>query len=199
MVKQYMDLTREENGFTDNGWAKESRVVPPMGTVIKFSRHDMFDSPSADSIGSAWKYWTSIFSDSVAYITELYHENQTQTDRKHQAIDVAGKQGARILAPFSAKAWTSKDERGGIIIGLVHQQQVIVYMHCDKLLYLDGQEVMAGDPIATVGTTGHTTGPHAHIVTGIVDKKGPKHLGNVRYRVIDPVEWYYRFKPTSLK
>ncbi|PWJ70004.1 MULTISPECIES: M23 family metallopeptidase [unclassified Fibrobacter] len=200
MVKQYMDVTLDENGYNANAWTKENnQIIPPAGTVIKFSRPDMFNETSADSTGSAWKYWTSIYSDSIAYLTEFYYENQTQTNRKHQAIDVAGKQGARILAPFSAKAWTSKDERGGIIIGLVHEKQVVVFMHCDKLLYLDGQEVMAGDPIATVGTSGHTTGPHAHIVTGIVDKNGTKRLGNIKYKVMDPITWYYRFKPKSLK
>lgn len=200
MVKKYADITLDENGYSANNWTKENNhIIPPAGTVIKFSRPEIFEQTSTDSTGSAWKYWTSIFSDSIAYLTEFYHENQTQTDRKHQAIDVAGRQGARILAPFSAKAWTSKDERGGIIIGLVHEKQVIVFMHCDKLLYLDGQEVMAGDPIATVGTSGHTTGPHAHIVTGVVDKNGTKRLGNIKYKVIDPITWYYRFKPKSLK
>lgn len=201
MIRQYIDATLEENGLKNMPWANGSMVIPPAGTVIKFSRPEFLENATADSdsIGAAWKYWTSIYSDSIAYITEFYHEEQTSTDRKHPAIDVAGKQGARILAPFSAKAWTSKSDRGGIIIGLVHEKMVTIFMHCDKLLYLDGQEVMAGDPIATVGTTGHTTGPHAHIVTGIVDKNGPKRFGNVRYRVVDPIQWYYTFKPKTPK
>jgi hypothetical protein len=33
-------------------------------------------------------------------------------------------------------------------------------------------------------------------VTGLIDPNGDKRIGNVKYRVIDPMKWYYRFKPT---
>lgn len=197
MVKQYIKSTLDENGYNYKLWEKNNLIYPPAGTVIKFSRPDNLSKAAADSIGAAWKYWTSIVSDSVAYLTEFYNVQNTDKMRLHNGIDLASRQGARILAPFAAKAWTSRDERGGIIIGLVREKDVILFMHCDQLLYLDGQEVMPGDPIATVGTTGHTTGPHAHIVTGLIDKKGPKRIGNVRYKVIDPIKWFYKFKPQS--
>ena len=198
MIKNYVAKTLEDNGFGVTAWEKGSLNIPPKGTTLRFSRPDEIKRPaSADTIGAAWKYWTSVISDSIAYITEFYHEVATATQRKHNGIDVASRQGARILAPFGAKAWTSRDERGGVIIALVRKEDVILFMHCDKLLYLNGQEVMPGDPIATVGTTGHTTGPHAHIVTGLVSKKGQKRIGNVRYNVIDPIKWFYKFKPTS--
>ena len=198
MIKNYVAKTLEENGFSVTSWEKGNLNIPPKGTTIRFSRPDEIKRPAAaDTIGAAWKYWTSVISDSIAYLTEFYHENATATQRKHNGIDVASRQGARILAPFGAKAWTSRDERGGVIIALVRKEDVILFMHCDKLLYLNGQEVMPGDPIATVGTTGHTTGPHAHIVTGLVSKKGKKRIGNVRYDVIDPIKWFYKFKPTS--
>lgn len=199
ILKTYVEQTLEENGFPVNSWENDKKNIPPKGTVIKFSRPDDMKSVSADSIGAAWKYWTSIFSDSISYLTEFYHETATAKERKHGGIDVASRLGSRILAPYAAKAWTSKDERGGIIIGLVREKDVLIFMHCDKLLYLDGQEVMQGDPIATVGTTGHTTGPHAHIVTGLLDKKGTKRIGKFRYNVIDPIKWFYMFKPTSMK
>ena len=198
MIKNYVSMTLEENGFGVTSWEKGNQNIPPKGTTLRFSRPDEIKRPaSADTIGAAWKFWTSVISDSIAYLTEFYHEQATATFRKHNGIDVASRQGARILAPFGAKAWTSRDERGGIIIALVRKNDVILFMHCDKLLYLNGQEVMPGDPIATVGTTGHTTGPHAHIVTGIVSKKGKKKIGNVRYDVIDPIKWFYKFKPTT--
>lgn len=197
MIAQYVDVTMDENGYPRNSWEKNKLNYPPEGTVIKFSRPEIFEQSASDSIGAAWKYWTSIVSDSVSYITEFYHASATASQRQHNGIDLASRQGARILAPFAAKAWTSRDERGGVIIGLVREKDVVIFMHCDKLLYLDGQEVMAGDPIATVGTTGHTTGPHAHIVTGVINKNGSKRIGNVKYNVIDPIEWFYTFKPTS--
>ncbi len=197
MIRQYVDVTLEENGYALSAWEKNGINTPPEGTTIKFSRPDFFNKTASDSIGAAWKYWTSIVSDSVSYLTEFYHATASANQRAHNGIDLASRQGARILAPFAAKAWTSRDERGGVIIGLVRDKDVILFMHCDKLLYLDGQEVMAGDPIATVGTTGHTTGPHAHVVTGLIDKNGNKRIGNVKYKVIDPIQWFYTFKPTG--
>ncbi len=191
MIRQYVEETMEENGYNAKAWEKNSVIIPPAETVVKFSRPDNLSRAAADSIGAAWKYWTSIVSDSVAYITEFYHAKPSANQRQHNGIDLASRQGARILAPFAAKAWTSKDERGGVIIGLVREKDVMLFMHCDQLLYLDGQEVMPGDPIATVGVTGHTTGPHAHIVTGIISKNGSKRIGNVKYNVIDPIKWFY--------
>lgn len=197
MIRQYVNVTLSENGYDADSWEKNGFNIPPAGTLVKYSRPDYLGNTASDSIGAAWKYWTSIVSDSISYLTEFYHAKPTASQRQHNGIDLASRHGARILAPFAAKAWTSKDERGGIIIGLVREKDVILFMHCDKLLYLDGQEVMAGDPIATVGVTGHTTGPHAHVVTGLIDRNGDKRIGNVRYKVIDPIQWFYLFKPSS--
>ena len=50
---------------------------------------------------------------------------------------------------------------------------------------------------STKGMTGHTTGPHAHVVTGVIDRRGNNRIGNVKYKVIDPIAWYYKFKPNT--
>ncbi|MCK9183509.1 MAG: M23 family metallopeptidase [Fibrobacteraceae bacterium] len=194
MLSSYIEETLQKNNFPEGTWFKDNIHIPPAGINLRFSPPEHISNPSYDSIAPAWKYFTGIISDSIAYLTELYHPIATATQRQHTAIDVASHSGARILAPFSGKAWTFTDERGGVVIGLVHNKRVILFMHCDQLLYLDGQEVMEGDPVATVGTTGHTTGPHVHIVTGIVNKNGTKMLGNVKYNIVNPVTWFYSGK-----
>lgn len=191
ILNSYMEETFEKNGVAPDSWKKERLHIPPQGTTLRFSIPEKISNPEYDSIAPAWKYFTRIIADSVSYVTELYHPKATAQHRLHLAWDVASRSGARILAPFSGKAWTFKDERGGTVIGIAGKKHVILFMHCDKLLYLDGQNVMQGDPVATVGTTGHTTGPHVHLVTGIVSKTGNKHLGNIRYTVVNPVTWYY--------
>lgn len=191
MVRDYVGETLSKNGFPENAWEKNRLHVPPAETTVRFSIPENLSNPAYDSIAPAWKFFMRIIGDSVAYVTELYNERPTAKMRKHEAWDVASRSGARILAPFSGKAWTFKDERGGTVIGIVGDKKVILFMHCDQLLYLDGQNVMQGDPVATVGTTGHTTGPHVHIVTGLVDKRGSRILGNVRYRIVSPLTWYY--------
>ncbi len=194
IVNAYLTETLEKNGFPADSWKKDRLHIPPQGTTLRFSIPDNFSNAEYDSIAPAWKYFTQIIADSVSYVTELYHPKATSGQRLHLAWDIASRSGARILAPFSGKAWTFKDERGGTIIGIAGKEHVILFMHCDKLLYLDGQNVMQGDPVATVGTTGHTTGPHVHVVTGVVSKKGNKRLGNIRYTVVNPITWYYSLK-----
>ncbi|MDR1760687.1 MAG: M23 family metallopeptidase [Fibrobacter sp.] len=193
MLKGYVEETLKKNDFPKNSWEKGSLNIPPENVSLRFLPSEKISNPDYDYMSPAWNFFTAIISDSVAYLTELYHETPKAVGRVHQAIDIASRPGARILAPFSGKTWTFKDERGGVVIGIVQDPYVIVFMHCDQLLYLDGQEVMAGDPVATIGMTGTTSGPHVHVVTGLVSRKGDKRIGGIRYRVVNPITWFYQF------
>src|SRR5574344_154180 len=194
MLQTYVQEVLRKNDYPATSWLKEDSLnYPPDGTELHFAPPEKINNAAYDSLAPAWRYFTGIFSDSIAYITEWYHAKATPEQRLHLGIDVASRMGARILAPFSGKAWTKTDERGGVIIGISHGKYVMLFMHCDELLYLDGQDVMQGDPLATIGVTGHTTGPHVHLVTGIADPHGDKLLGTTRYRIVNPITWYYLY------
>lgn len=193
IVKKYIAETLDKNANLGEIAEKTGIFTPDSGMTLEFYPPEFLGEPPAETAVRAWKFFTSFISDSIAYITELYHEKPSKGQRQHNGIDLAGRQGARILAPFEANAWTFEDERGGMVLALIRKDVVILFMHCDQILYLNGQKVMQGDPIATVGVTGHTTGPHTHIVTGVVRKDGEKPIANTRYSVMDPLKWYERY------
>ena len=85
----------------------------------------------------------------------------------HRGIDIAcaGVVGTDIVASQSGKVIVAKNGSLGygnhIIIDHGNGKKT-VYGHCQKLFVKQGQEVSQGDVIATVGSTGDSTGPHLH-------------------------------------
>jgi hypothetical protein len=102
MVQQYVETTLEENNYPTYSWRTDNFNIPPEGTTIKFSRPDNLGQEAADSIGAAWKYWTSIVTDSIAYLTEFYYKEATAKHRLHHGIDLASKK-ARASSPVLGK------------------------------------------------------------------------------------------------
>ncbi len=177
MIKEYLK---------SNELSLDSKINP--GDTLRL-KLPTFNNPHHKSAQGAWIYFTGLLNDSLAYITELYNVKNANM-RRHDGIDVGASSGTRILAPFSGTAWTMEDTRGGLMIAVAREKDLLVFMHCEQRFYLNGQAVMEGDPIASVGTSGHTTGPHVHITAGKITPKGERSIGNVRYSVIDPFEWY---------
>ena len=60
-------------------------------------------------------------------------------------------------------AHTGTKRAYGKMIVISHGNGIETYYgHCSKLYVKVGQNIQAGDPIAAVGTTGNSTGPHLH-------------------------------------
>jgi murein DD-endopeptidase MepM/ murein hydrolase activator NlpD len=96
--------------------------------------------------------------------------------RQHQGIDFAAEAGSPIYAASSGKVIHSGWQAGyGNSIVIEHSpNRQTRYAHCARLLVPVGAQVTKGDVIATVGSTGHSTGPHLHfevIVDG--ERKNP--------------------------
>lgn len=99
---------------------------------------------------------------------------------QHLGIDVAGPIGTPILAVADGTVIEAGPAAGfGMWVRLLHDDgTVTIYGHIDTATVSQGQRVMAGDQIATIGNRGFSTGPHCHFEVWLngTDK-------------IDPVPW----------
>ena len=84
--------------------------------------------------------------------------------RKHQGTDLAADLGAPIRAVAAGRVVFADPYAGyGNLVVIEHQKGITThYGHCDKIKIKPGQNVNAGDIIATIGTSGLSSGPHLH-------------------------------------
>lgn len=85
--------------------------------------------------------------------------------QNHKGIDIAAPKGAPIQ-PLRPGIVSSAGRRGGFgnVVVIDHGDGLTsLYAHCDKLKVKAGDRVDRGDIIATVGSTGRSTGPHLHL------------------------------------
>ncbi len=82
----------------------------------------------------------------------------------HEGIDLAAPEGEPIHA-VAAGVVTWAGPRygfGNIVMINDGQGYTTYYAHCEKVLVKIGQVIRRGEPIALVGSTGMSTGPHVH-------------------------------------
>jgi len=82
----------------------------------------------------------------------------------HAGVDIAARPGTRIRAP-GAGTVVFAGERGalGRAVILDHGGGIrTVFGHASRLFVRPGQRVRRGQPIAAVGSSGRSTGPHLH-------------------------------------
>ena len=82
----------------------------------------------------------------------------------HFGIDISAPIGTIITAPAAGLVVTAEMHSGyGRMVEIDHGYDVVSrYAHNARLLVVPGEVVREGQPIATVGMTGATTGPHLH-------------------------------------
>ena len=84
--------------------------------------------------------------------------------RFHAGIDIAAEKGTNIYSAFDGEVIEADyDKWNGNYLKIKHDNDIMtVYCHCEKLNVRKGQKIRAGEVIATVGSTGSSTGPHLH-------------------------------------
>lgn len=89
----------------------------------------------------------------------------TREKRMHNGVDLAASAGADIVAAADGTVYqTGYDVSGGNYVALYHELngEFTYYMACQDILVSEGEKVTAGQKIATVGSTGRSTGYHLH-------------------------------------
>ncbi|MEW6172749.1 MAG: M23 family metallopeptidase [Bacillota bacterium] len=84
--------------------------------------------------------------------------------RPHEGIDIAADTGTPVTTAADGRVvYASPAGTYGNLVIISHAGGwSTYYAHCDQIQAAVGQSVAAGDTIATVGSTGHSTGPHLH-------------------------------------
>jgi murein DD-endopeptidase MepM/ murein hydrolase activator NlpD len=82
----------------------------------------------------------------------------------HKGVDFAGKEGSRVLSVGDGVvSWVGERTGYGNLVEITHGDGYVTrYGHNKKVLVAVGDTVKKGQPIAVLGSTGRSTGPHVH-------------------------------------
>lgn len=83
----------------------------------------------------------------------------------HDGVDLAAPDGTPVLAAHNGRVIYADNELssyGKTVIIQGYDRLVTIYAHNSSLLVKPGQEVLQGQQIAEVGSTGKASGPHLH-------------------------------------
>ncbi|MDH4379352.1 MAG: peptidoglycan DD-metalloendopeptidase family protein [Vampirovibrionales bacterium] len=91
----------------------------------------------------------------------------TGSERFHAGLDFSSPEGTPIYAPQPGVVVFSgwKDGYGNVVVVQHHPNFHTVYAHASARLVGVGDRIVAGQPLALVGSTGRSTGPHLHFET----------------------------------
>lgn len=98
------------------------------------------------------------------FISQRFFEDTLFPERSHRGIDIAGRMGVPVAAAASGRVvfdgWTPYF---GYCLILAHRDgYTTFYGHNQVNLRKVQEEVKRGEPIALLGSTGHSSAPHVH-------------------------------------
>ena len=101
------------------------------------------------------------------YISSYFGERADPFDGRetfHKGLDFAAAAGSKVVAVAAGVVtWAGERSGFGKLIEISHGDGYVTrYAHNERALVSVGETVKRGEPVALMGSTGHSTGPHVH-------------------------------------
>ena len=85
--------------------------------------------------------------------------------RPHAGIDIAAKEGTSVIAPSSGIIKLVEEDMfftGNTVIMDHGLGLISIFAHLKEVFVVEGEKVLQGQKIGSIGMTGRATGPHLH-------------------------------------
>ncbi len=104
---------------------------------------------------------------SGGFISSYFGEREDPFDGReafHKGVDFAGDKGSSVVAVAAGVVtWAGERSGFGKLVEISHGDGYVTrYGHAERTLVTVGQTVTRGQPVALMGSTGRSTGPHVH-------------------------------------
>ena len=161
-------------GAVSRGRRLENRVSQELGVIDSFIHEiESFEIAHQDQVRTTPSTSPVALDDSV--LTSPFGSRRSPFTKQvglHAGLDLAATVGTPILAPADglvvfAGRYPVKQSVGwwryGNLVALRHGERFItLFGHCDQIEVRQGQKVVQGELLATIGNTGWSTSPHLH-------------------------------------
>ena len=160
-LKQQQASQQQSSGTTSSGSGSSGTVSTPSGGSTSF-----------------------MYPCAGGYVSSYYGGRTSPTagaSSNHKGVDIAAGTGTPILAAASGTVVSSSySSARGYYVVVSHGNGVSsLYQHCNSINVSVGQYVSQGQTIATVGSTGISTGPHLHyevLINGVNVNPYPNYM-----------------------
>lgn len=161
-------MMREMGGAEEAAGSGEAftgrAFVPYTPLKIEEAQDEPVDGPSRPEADNGFRFPVAEGFKGVSSKYGMREDPFTGHERFHHGVDIAAKEGSPVYPAAGGRVIFSGTRGGyGNVVEVLHENGLVTrYGHNSRNLVKEGDRVTTRDAIASVGSTGRSTGPHLH-------------------------------------